>query len=376
MKLHHILGGGGIVALALGSVHAAAAGASPQSSTPGTVVAPRQSGASNPYKRWATPRPAPTPTPSPAATSRTTAATTSVTATATASTAVRQSVALGNDPAVLTQYQNWLGRPVDGVTLAGGSANWTDWQNSPGYLANRYKGKTSDILWSIPLVVKGATLDEAARGGYDSYYRTLARNMVNFSSNDPYINVRVGWEFNGKGWFPWSAVGKAEQYKGAFRHFVQAFRSVAPKRFVFEWAPNVGNVGMDPTTAYPGDDVVDIISMDFYWDTRWLGTDPAKAWNTMVTQKWGLQWHQDFAKAHNKPTAYSEWGVNSDTAGPYIQSASKWFDAHRVVYHAYWNNNSNFRGDLSHGQYPRTASTFKATFGPKPKAGPIPIVAR
>jgi hypothetical protein len=375
MKLTHVLGGVGLTAVALSSAYASTHWSwRKQQPKAGTVVV-RQTAASNPYKRWSAvqPKPTPTPVPTPTPTAVRKAAAAPVAA---ASTAVRQSVAIGNDPAMLTYYQKWLGRQPDAVTLFGGFANWSDWQTSPGYLANRYKGMTSDILWSIPLIVKGATLDEAARGGYDSYYRQLAQTMVNLSPNDQHINVRVGWEFNGNGWFPWSAVGKAEQYKGAFRHFVAAFRSVAPKRFVFEWAPNVGNVGMDPSTAYPGDDVVDIISMDFYWDTKWLGTDPAKAWNTMVTQKWGLQWHQDFAKAHNKPTAYSEWGVNSNTAGPYIQSAAKWFEDHHVLFQGYWNNNSAFRGDLSHGQYPNAAATFKSTFGAKPLAGPVPLAGK
>lgn len=259
------------------------------------------------------------------------------------------------------------------IELHGGDANWSDWQTSLSWQASRFKGLTSDIEWSVPLIPQGATLSAASSGSYDSHYTALAKQFVSLWPNDKQIYIRVGWEFNGNGWFPWSAVGKASQYIGAFRHFVNAFRAVAPGRFKFEWTPNVGNVGMDPTTAYPGDSYVDVIGMDFYYDTKWLGTDPNKAWNYMVSEKWGLQWHQDFAAQHKKPTAYAEWGVNSNSAGPYITSANKWFNDHHVLYQNYWDSNSNFRGDLSHGQFPQAAAAYKSAFGTRPLVGAVVV---
>lgn len=360
MRSQRILGSAGIAAFAISSAYAASWWTPPtgvgvsaaMTSKPVTVVT---------VTPTAKPSPTPTPKPTPAPTA---AATTS-------SSAVRESVQIGNSPALLSQYQSWLGRSVDAVQLHGGAANWSDWKSSLSWQAGLFRGLTSDILWSVPLIPKGATLDEAAKGTYDANYRALAQQFISLWPNDKQIDLRVGWEFNGTNWNAWSAVGKPTQYKGAFRHFVAAFRAVAPNRFIFEWTPNVGNVGMDPTTAYPGDDVVDIIGMDFYYDTKWLGADPTKAWNYMVTQKWGLQWHQDFAEQHHKPTSYAEWGINSDKAGPYIQLAAKWFEDHHVLYQNYWNSNSAFPGDLSHGQYPHAAATFKATFGSRPIAGPV-----
>jgi beta-mannanase len=121
---------------------------------------------------------------------------------------------------------------------------------------------------------------------------------------------------------------------------------------------------MNPEIAYPGDDVVDIIGMDFYWNTQWDPTDPAAAWDSMRTRTYGLEWHQTFAATHGKPTAYSEWGVMADDAAIYIQSVDAWFTAHDVVYQTYWNSDTAFQGKLSSGQYPVTGAAYKAAFGP------------
>jgi hypothetical protein len=123
------------------------------------------------------------------------------------------------------------------------------------------------------------------------------------------------------------------------------------------------NSTIDPATAYPGDAYVDIIGMDFYYNPEWDGTDPLAAWNAMVSDKYGLQWHQDFAAAHNKPTAYSEWGIKSDNAGPYIQKAAEWFSSHNVLYNNYWETDAAaYPGDLSH--YPTASQVFRDVFGP------------
>jgi hypothetical protein len=86
------------------------------------------------------------------------------------------------------------------------------------------------------------------------------------------------------------------------------------------------------------------------------------AWKWMVTQQYGLQWHQDFARRHGKPTAYAEWGVMSDQSSDYVRLAAEWFRQHEVVYHNYWNSDAAFLGKLSSGQYPATGSQFREVF--------------
>jgi len=188
-------------------------------------------------------------------------------------------VYVGNDPADLTCFERWAKRSVDGVQIHTGAADWNDWTNSIGWLIGRWQPVGRTVYWSIPLIPKGATLAEAALGAYDAMYREAAEKLEKASGKGP-IQVRTGWEFNGN-WMIWAAAGKEADFVGAFRRFVAAFRTVSP-RFVFEWAPNIGDHGMDPSKAYPGDDVVDTIGVDFYYRVAEAGQDAEAAWRRMV----------------------------------------------------------------------------------------------
>jgi len=90
-----------------------------------------------------------------------------------------------------------------------------------------------------------------------------------------------------------------------------------------------------------------------------------QAWKEMVYGQYGLQWLEDFAAARRKPTAYPEWGVNSNAASPYIEMAAEWFSKHNVLYQSVWNSNDAFPGKLSDNQYPQAAAGYVKSFGPK-----------
>jgi hypothetical protein len=266
----------------------------------------------------------------------------------------------GNDPNAVLQFESWFGRPVSGILGYTGHASWADYDGSVGWAVGLWRTIDRPVFWSVPLIPTGATLEAAAAGDYNDHYLRAARTLATYRPGDAEVHIRTGWEFNGN-WFPWSAQGKPQAFIGAFRQFVTAFRSVSP-RFVFEWNVNVGDVGMNPETAYPGDAYVDVIGMDFYWNTQWDPADPVQAWNSMLTRRYGLQWHQDFAAAHGKRTAYSEWGIRSNNAGPYIERAKEWFTSHSVVFQTYWNSNADFPGKLSDNQYPNAGAAYRSAF--------------
>ena len=267
----------------------------------------------------------------------------------------------GNTPADVTQFESWLGCPVQGILGEIGPASWSDFDGSVPWAVSLWGALDRPVFWSVPLIPKGATLQDAAAGAYNDHYVKAAQKLAAFRPQDQAVHIRTGEEFNGD-WFPWAAQADPQAFVGAYRQFVTSFRSVS-NRFVFEWNVNLSNQGMDPATAYPGDAYVDIIGMDFYWDLRWSSADPATAWNSMVTSLYGLNWHQAFAQAHGKPTAYSEWGIESDDAAVYIQQAAAWFSGHPVAYQTYWNSNAAFPGKLSGGQYPSSAAAYIAAFG-------------
>lgn len=298
----------------------------------------------------ATTAPATTATPPPAA------------VTVAAASRVRSVVYVGNDVPDLAAYEAWLGQPTDGVQLFSGRAGWSDWSDSIGWLADRWKGVARTHYWSIPLFAESGTLAAAAAGDYDPRWHAAAVTLAAASPGSDPIPVRTGWEFNGA-WQPWAAKGKEADYRAAYRRFVASFRAVSD-RFRFEWTPNVGDFGTNPEDSYPGDDVVDLIGMDFYYNHEWDPADPVAAFNYKVSERYGLAWHQDFAKRHGKPTAYAEWGVSRDSDAPYVTLALQWFAAHDVVYASYWNSNAAYRGKLSDGQYPAVASAYRALVAP------------
>ena len=265
----------------------------------------------------------------------------------------------GNEPADVLAFNRWVGRNADFVLGHTGRAGWADWQGSIGWLADRFNDLPGKVVYSIPMFAEGGSLHAGATGEYDARYKQAARDLLANDHDAGPIYIRVGEEFNGF-WEPWHAAGREADFIGAYRHFVDAFRSVSP-RFNFEWNVNIGRE-MDPSKAYPGDAYVDVVGMDFYYDTAYMPRDPIAAWNQQVTQKWGLQWLENFAKAHGKPTAYSEWGVNSPDAAAYMQQAAKWFESHNVVYQIYWDSNAAFHGKVSGGALGATSAAYAGYF--------------
>lgn len=269
----------------------------------------------------------------------------------------------GNDPDDVLAYETWLGKQTEGILGYTGDASWADYDGSVGWAIGVWKTIDRPVLWSIPLIPSGATLAAAANGDYDDHYTNAAKQLAEFRPDDERIYIRTAWEFNGD-WFPWTAHGKAADFVGAFRHFVNAFRAQSD-RFVIEWNVACGTNGMSNLEdAYPGDDYVDLIGMDFYWYPQWSSTDPEKAFAFYRDTDFGLAWHQDFAATHGKRTTYSEWGINQDSASAYIDLVKAWFEAHDVVYATYWDSNAAYSGKLSDGQYPTAGATYRADFAP------------
>lgn len=271
------------------------------------------------------------------------------------------SVYNGNSVQDYLDAKNWLGSGLGAIQLHTGTVNWADWLSCVKWQGELFAGQDVPILWSIPLIPYGATLGTAAKGGYDANYLAMAQQLIANAGDTDQIMVRVGWEFNGKGWNSSSAVGQPDNYIEAYRKFVDAFRTVSDK-FVFEWCPNIGPTDMNPETAYPGDDYVDIIGIDFYYNTQWDSTDPVQAWNWFVNEPYGLQWQQDFAAAHGKDTAIGEWGMNIDSP-EFVRFVADWAEQHGMVYQNYWDSNAAFQGMLRDGQYAEAAAAFLQLFG-------------
>ena len=264
----------------------------------------------------------------------------------------------GSDPKNVTEFEAWLGRKVDFYSVHTSEASWAEFDSGVPYQRDQFADLPRMMIWSVPLIPAGATLPEAARGGYNTHY-TRAAATIAAGRSEPVIYVRTGWEHNGD-WMKWAAKGQEAAFIAAFQQFTACFRAVSP-RFRLVWCPVIGQ--NDPALTYPGDRHVDVIGLDVYHNPQWDPKEPKAAWVYMVTRPYGLQWHLEFSRTHAKPMAYPEWGVSSDGFGSYIANMAEWFRMSGVLYQAYWESNADYRGMMGSGQYPSTAAAFRRAFG-------------
>ncbi|MCJ2107539.1 hypothetical protein MKK70_19590 [Methylobacterium sp. E-041] len=257
-------------------------------------------------------------------------------------------VYVGNDPAAFAAYSKWVGSAPDNVLNYLNNDNWKAFDSSIAYEVTLWKNTATPSIWSVPLSVWSTSLEQVATGAFNDHFLKAAQGLAQTKvSSDGNIYVRVGWEFNGS-WMPWAAAGHETAFIQSFQNLVNTFRSVSDK-FKFVWDTTNDGGNMNPEKAYPGDKYVDVIGTDVYYHTQWDGGNASKAFQGEVARAYGLQWQQDFAAAHGKATAISEWGVASNNAGSYIDAMTKWMADHNMVYENYWDSNADYSGKLSTG---------------------------
>lgn len=285
---------------------------------------------------------------SPTQTSATTSATmnpvsTSVTTTPTAAPAPAGS---GNDPT-----PGWASGSSGDAAWRGDF--WT-WRESPGEAAGTWSDALSDkstaeqaadqaiaptwVLGSgahwgswdklIDLapggMVKGMTWAQAANGDLDAHWRAILESVKTAwgSRSTDLLNIRPFHEFNGN-WYPWSVTaGDLDNFRAGWARWVTLQREILPGSHV-AWSINAGTLqSYDIRSAYPGDDLVDVISIDSYNNYPYVTT--AAEFDAKVTAVQatggpaGVASLFAYAKEHDKPAAVSEWssdGNPSDNGG-------------------------------------------------------------
>lgn len=268
-----------------------------------------------------------------------------------------------NDAAKISRYLQFISpRKAEIVGMIVAMDSWpnavrTDWiQNNlnavtvPGQAEKGWKGP---VLWTVPIQLhpaSGSTLEQAAAGAYDGYYKQLATNILKASpAGSGPIYIRAGSEFNGVGWgYSWGSGGREQTYINAFRKLATAYRSVSP-RFKFVWCFAIGNA--DPSKSYPGDDVVDVVDMDIYLRGQYAyGATPDQLFESYRTQAFGLEWQASFAAAHGKPLGFAEWGVGGDAAtrlaiqnnsAGYFAKMAAWVAGKNFAYTLYWDRDAD-----------------------------------
>lgn len=261
-------------------------------------------------------------------------------------------------------FGTWLGQKcMVRVTFAARNS-WSDIQ-TPYQLSTTKQWLNSDLnreevitLALIPNSGSNLSLSAVSAGTNDTYFKGCASNINALgkdSSGRLYnerIVIRLGWESNGN-WYPWGMTygsNTPSAFKAAFAHVASIMKPLAPG-LRFEWNMSLtgASISGGMLAGYPGDSVVDIISMDVYdgYDGSWH--DVVNGGNGSMSG--GLAGYRNFCITHNKPEAYTEWAVdtnsNPSNAGHgdnplFIEMMYMWMAAagpagSSVYQHAYWN---------------------------------------
>lgn len=277
----------------------------------------------------------------------------------------------------IPEFERFVGRRVERTVDALAQDTWPSLESSIDWIVGCWKDSGIKLTLSVPMLTRDGTgsLAEGAAGLHDDTFRRIGRSLVANDHADAI--VRIGWEFNGD-WMPWAAAKDPAGFVAYFQRIVTVMRETPGQRFRFEWCPNHRRHQIDPDQVYPGDAFVDVIGMDIY-DEVWnaASADPVARWDWYMEQPFGLRWHRDFARAHGKPTAYSEWGTGTRPDGHgagdspvFIAGMADWIAESRPLYQSYWDNPSaEFNTLLSTGQFPRSAAIFVSRFGGSSEGG-------
>ncbi|CAL9461199.1 hypothetical protein SUDANB140_02649 [Streptomyces sp. enrichment culture] len=239
----------------------------------------------------------------------------------------------------MAELSHWLG----GAELRVGHTylpgdRWSNIEGAPGFLDvwADWRTRKADrmLVLNVPMMERNeehvgddevrALLRQGAAGRFDHHYRALAERLVELKVPDTVLVL--GWEMNGTT-YTHRCGPDPQAWKTYWNRIVTTMRSVPGQKFRFDFAPSRGRDAVPWTQCYPGDATVDIIGMDSYDQPRGMPFDE------QVKEPYGLQAHVDFAKAHNKPVSYPEWGLfrNGDNAA-YMRRMLAWMDEHKPVY--------------------------------------------
>jgi hypothetical protein len=241
--------------------------------------------------------------------------------------------ALGQDMGAPVSYDDAF-LDTNGWAAIDNSAviGWYLWEY-PGY----------QPVWNVPMLpmvsyedttpVGGVSLATEATGAYNSYFVTLAQELVAAGQGSTYL--RLGWEMNGS-WYPWSEdrcpgswhLGEWSCYAQAWQQIVNAMRSVPGANFSFEWVPYINNASA--VSSWPGKAYVNVVGLDVY---DWNSGGKVASWAQQLADRTGLDWLRRTSRAVKLPETIAEWGLTKVTA-----MMNGIYD-HKVVNADYWDAN-------------------------------------
>jgi len=186
--------------------------------------------------------------------------------------------------------------------------------------------------WTKPLDVAVGAIDadegeswaDAAQGAYDDRWReSLTRLRDAWSSRTSTMYIRFAHELNGN-WYGWRVrSGEVGDFRTAWGRYRALQQEVFPAAKLVLCMnresvrdEEAGDAGIDWRDLYPGDGLVDVMSVDYYNQYPSVETDEGWEAAMVQTDQWGapkgLQGHLDFARGVGLPLAVSEWSGNAE----------------------------------------------------------------
>lgn len=298
-------------------------------------------------------------------------------------------VYLGDDSA-LEPWEEWFGRTVDYYSFNVPHSGWDKYRidNMPFEVPIEPIASERKIAVTAKMFPpEESTLSAVAEGEHTTQHQQFARSLIRNGMSD--ATLRIGHELNGR-WSADGAVDRPELFIRAWKQVVTAINSVDDADFSYMWAPHIGRVHMDPTTAYPGDQWVDIIGLTVYdkgelyypdqCDDSCVRERRKRTWDRIISQEFGLNDWAEFARQHEKPLAFPEYGVvarNRNDAGGgdnprFIENFAQWIaeNSDIVKWHNVWSfiAGPHFIGPTSlhvseqFPPHPTASSEFKSRF--------------
>jgi len=221
------------------------------------------------------------------------------------------------------QFSSWMGRKVDVIgdyMNLGGTWGYIDGDSSSDLSADagQISANPGTLLElsvpmlpssTYPLNPQGSSsitatdtsgLEDGAAGDFDTYYQTLAQNLINDDLSNTII--RLGEESNG-GWAPWSCYLDESAFVQYFDNVVTTMKSVSGENFLFDFNGATGVLpnGDSSMNCYPGNNYVNFIGGDYY--------DASNAISIMYTGTNQLDALASFCVANNKLIDIGEFGL-------------------------------------------------------------------
>jgi hypothetical protein len=257
----------------------------------------------------------------------------------------------------------WRGSPFDVRVVFIAHQTWEEMFFKTG---NKYFKTTCNArplcvvsLAMFPKNVKGE-FQACEAGAFDANYKKLAQNIAAARPTGG-LAVRIGWEANGptgRGYHIRSTADIAP-YKACFARIAGILRAARPGVLI-DWSnAKKGSLSVNVMETYPGNDVVDIISVHYYDSgpkklTQAIWDDYAN--RTYKGGPWGINMWLAEAKKLGRKLGVPEWGLwrNGEPGDPdnpvYIRNMHAFFSAN-AAYIAYENYHNM---GAAHQLYPST----------------------